>query len=849
MREKWTALVLGGLLFAGAGVLSAACRGQAQVPATERAIGQAQPATQQALQSGGAAQAGATGKDRIATSGESTSKMKIPDTNESGVGNANALGMPFVKNLFSDQKTIWTSPARLRWEDATWLVPLADVTGGFFFTDRSAFHAMPTNPNTLDHFRKFSDVGMASLVGAGGGLYLWSKVSHDDHERETGILATEAVIDSLAVNTALQYSFGRERPYQDDGRGAFFQGGTSFPSDHAAVAWSAASVIAHEYPGPLTQILAYGLATAVSASRVAGKEHFPSDVVVSSAMGWLIGREIYKKHHDPEVGGGGWSSLAGDDDATEKKDYHKMGSPFVPLDSWVYPALDKLAALGFVTSSIDGLKPWTRVECARLTEEAGEALQHEESSNEDAAELHERLQQEFTYELGLLDGATNRTANVESVYTRTVSASGPDLTDSYHFGQTISDDFGRPFERGTNYQAGGSFSASAGPVTMYVRAEYQHAPGAPAPSDAVVNIIAERDVVPVSEVPAGPIAEINRPRLLDAYMAVNLNNWEIVVGKQSLSWSPGLGGSMIWSDNIEPVDMVRLTNPEGHTLPGFLRFLGPVRTDQFFGRLEGHPYVRRPFIFGQKLNIRPFAWLDLGFARTDTIGGVGGDPITTTNFLHSYIGLVKPGTGSVPGDSHSGMDWTIYVPKVRNYIVLYGDAYADDDFLPLENPPRNPWHPGVYITRFPKIPKLDFHIEGVSTEAPGRFGGGNQGEFTYWNQTYTDGYTNGGNLIGNTVGREGRAIQWWLTYWISPWNTLQFNYKHSTVNGDFIPGGGAWQDYSVRNETYLRSGFYVKSEVQFEHISRYPILFSSPRNNVTAILEIGFSPEKGKKKK
>ena len=64
MREKWTALVLGGLLFAGAGVLSAGCRGQAQVPATERAIGQAQPATQQALQSGGAAQAGATGKDR-----------------------------------------------------------------------------------------------------------------------------------------------------------------------------------------------------------------------------------------------------------------------------------------------------------------------------------------------------------------------------------------------------------------------------------------------------------------------------------------------------------------------------------------------------------------------------------------------------------------------------------------------------------------------------------------------------------------------------------------------------------------------------------------------------------------
>ena len=94
------------------------------------------------------------------------------------------------------------------------------------------------------------------------------------------------------------------------------------------------------------------------------------------------------------------------------------------------------------------------------------------------------------------------------------------------------------------------------------------------------------------------------------------------------------------------------------------------------------------------------------------------------------------------------------------------------------------------------------------------------------------------------MGREGRSIQSWLTYWISPQNTLQFNYKHSTVSSDFVPGGGAWQDYSVQNEFTLHNGFYMKTSVQYEHISRYPLLFNGPQQNVMATLEVGLYPRK-----
>jgi hypothetical protein len=426
-----------------------------------------------------------------------------------------------------------------------------------------------------------------------------------------------------------------------------------------------------------------------------------------------------------------------------------------------------------------------------------------------------------------------------------VSISGPALTDSYHFGQTVAYDFGRPFERGTNSQAGGSFDAAAGPLVIYVRAEYQHAPAAPAFSDAARNVMARADGVSLDEVEPRAVATTNQAQLLDAYVAIDLHNWQLAVGRQSLSWAPG-PGSMMWSDNIEPVNMVRLVNPEPFLLPGILRHLGPVRIDQFFGRLEGHPYVPNPFVYGQKINVKLFPFLELGFGRRSMIGGTGGDPLTTGNLVHSVFGVLNPRLNSVPGDNESEMDWTFYVPKVHNYIILYGDAYAEDDILPVENPPRNPWHPGIFLTRIPGVPKLDFHMEGVSTESSSALiGGGNNGRYTYWNDHYPDGNTANGNLIGNTVGREGRALQGWFTYWISPRNTFQIIYRHNSVNAEFIPGGGAWQDYAVRNEFYLRNGFYLHSEVQYENISRYPILFNGRQRNVAAALEMGFYPRRG----
>src|SRR5205085_7301394 len=140
------------------------------------------------------------------------------------------------------------------------------------------------------------------------------------------------------------------------GGGGFFQpGGTSFPSGHASTSFAIATVIAHEYPGWFTQFASYGMATAISLARVSGQKHFPSDVFIGGTIGYLIGRSVYKNHHDPEEGYGTFER------AKQLIPAERLSSTYIELDSWIFPAVERLAALGVIDSTFAGIRPWTRM--------------------------------------------------------------------------------------------------------------------------------------------------------------------------------------------------------------------------------------------------------------------------------------------------------------------------------------------------------------------------------------------------------------------------------------------------------------------------------------------------------
>src|SRR6267143_1892855 len=167
----------------------------------------------------------------------------------------------FAQDFVADQKAIWTSPFHLHIQDKKWLLPLGVGTLGLVASDQNIMRHFGNSP--MAHSSSFSNYGLAAMVGGAATLYLRGTITQDDHSRETGFLAGEAAVNSVIVGEAMKLVFQRPRPNEAHA-GSFGAGGTSFPSEHALLAWSIASVIAHEYPGPLTKLLAYGAATGVS---------------------------------------------------------------------------------------------------------------------------------------------------------------------------------------------------------------------------------------------------------------------------------------------------------------------------------------------------------------------------------------------------------------------------------------------------------------------------------------------------------------------------------------------------------------------------------------------------------
>ena len=210
-----------------------------------------------------------------------------------------SLEKQFFKNVLHDQKAIWTSPFHLQARDGRWLAPLGLGTAALIATDRETGDEIGESHRQLNASRIVSYAGSSySVASAAAAFYIFGRAKHDERARETGVLGAEALVDSTIVVTALKEITQRRRPTAAKGRSDFFDGGSSFPSGHSIEAWSLATVIANEYhESRLIQISAYGIASAVSVARFTGRNHYLSDVLVGSAMGYGIGRYVYHAHH------------------------------------------------------------------------------------------------------------------------------------------------------------------------------------------------------------------------------------------------------------------------------------------------------------------------------------------------------------------------------------------------------------------------------------------------------------------------------------------------------------------------------------------------------------------------
>ncbi len=267
----------------------------------------AAPAQQVAAQQAAAPQSAPSNLPNAPSSRESDNSP-LPDAPQPQVANPGSSGesddvtiRATPLNILKDQGVIWTSPGRIRESNAILPVALVLATTITITTDHQVMSSSKLQDASLNsHAVTASNGLLGGFVVAPVIIYGLGHIHHDDHATETGILAGEAMVDSLLVDEAMKFITLRERPTVDNAKGKFFQtsvgADSSFPSTHSIIAWSSATVIASEYNGPLTQIAAYGLATGMSLTRVLSRQHFPSDVLVGSAVGFLIGRYVVHRH-------------------------------------------------------------------------------------------------------------------------------------------------------------------------------------------------------------------------------------------------------------------------------------------------------------------------------------------------------------------------------------------------------------------------------------------------------------------------------------------------------------------------------------------------------------------------
>ena len=588
-------------------------------------------------------------------------------------------------------------------------------------------------------------------------------------------------------------------------------------------------------------------------------------VFVLAAMGTASIGPVNAAPAGAAVKGGPQSSGSGG--ATADCGGTALGSPYIPDDSWIYPAVLRLYSLGYVDNAYLGLRPWTRASLSNMLENTGDEIANagEGPAANEARKLYEALSRELG--LGSTGACVSRkgAARVESTYSVVRAISGTPLRDSFHLGSTIVNDYGRPYENGFNNYTGVSGYATAGRFALYLRTEFQGSPSATGYSVDLAKTLSTVDTtiytdpnttdttyfLPQSTIPQGPIPTATHGSFLEAYLSYQLLNHVFSFGKQDEWLGPAQGGSMAWSNNAENVYAFHINRIEPLWVPGLSKLTGAFRYEFLVGELRGHDYIPNPaceadpacpgnpapkevnvlspgnpWVHVEKINFKPTKNVEFGFERTVIWGGKGHEGITLHSFLRSFFSVAAPepdpNTGgdakngnTDPGARFASFDFSYRLPFVRNWLTLYTDAEIHDDVSPIDNPRHAAYRPGLYLSHVPGIPKLDVRVEGISTDPASYRSTG--GQYMYWETIETEGYTNKGQLFGDWIGREDKGGQAWVTYHLSGNEWIQANWRNQKADKDFIPGS-ATQD--AGDTTHITPGGTTLNDFNFQVVKR-----------------------------
>ncbi len=522
-----------------------------------------------------------------------------------------------------------------------------------------------------------------------------------------------------------------------------------------------------------------------------------------------------------------------------------QGSTYIPLDSWVYPQLMRLYSLGYVSSMFLSQRPYTRQSVVHMLELSADDIFN--SEDDQAIETYRAIRQYL--EPGYALTKNPDLLQVNTAYTRLMGIGGNTLRDSYHVGESIVNDYGRPYEPGFNNITGFSTLSHYGRFSFEFRGEYQNSPSASGYTLAQTETLLVNDQVPFTPynptIPYGPISTANNFRMQEANFAILLAGHEVSFGKSDDWWGPGLGAGMGYSNNAENIYGFRINRVEPLYIPFVSKVLGPVRYDFLIGSLKGHTAPNTDYTHSEGFTFRPTDNFEFGFERTVVWGGKGHEPVTLHTFLKSFFDVNDTTFGEKlsrddPGARFTAFNFSYRLPFVRKYLTFYTDSEDHDDVTPISAPRRAAIRPGLFLSKVPGVPRLDFRVEAASTDPP--TGRSINGSFMYWEAVQKQAYTNQGQLFGDWIGREGKGGQAWLTYHLSGNEWIRLQYRNAKAAKDFIPGGTTQNVYNA--EVLKRITKDIEVDAWYQHEDwKAPVLSPNGQSNNIGTVQITWYPK------
>jgi hypothetical protein len=419
-------------------------------------------------------------------------------------------------------------------------------------------------------------------------------------------------------------------------------------------------------------------------------------------------------------------------------DLFALSSTNIPVGSPVYSQLEKLAALGLISSDFVGMKPITKSEGARLLLEA-ESNSKSGGLSSFEEDLFNELRLYLKRELSLLDKPAEAplfdVAPLTNVTVRYIYLSGAPR----NYDRPVHDPGGegvlgigsglRPvnpyptivnqrgsegtplFENneGIRYNEGSSLDARLTGEANFG----QH-----------LSVLVEPDFISTDG--------LLRGRLNKGYVKIGGGSLELEVGRDSNWLGFGERGALTLSNNADNFDLVKLSNPEPLDA-GFLGKLKLALIVSQFDKVMTSTGERQPWFYAIKASLKPVPSFEIGINLGRQQGGPGVD-----NSLYDNVQGLVGGTNKDNSNSLGGFELRWRMPFLRNS-EAYWEVSGEDaaKFWPIVES----YLAGIYIPRLTDDGKNDFRFE--------YFLGNN---ILYSHSQFTEGYIYEGMPIGHSQG-------------------------------------------------------------------------------------------------